>query len=197
MTVFTLGWPADYPDPHNFAYAFYYSKGYFAWRQTYSNPAMDNLIELGVGQQDGPARAATYGAIQQLAIDDCPCIALDQPFYRHFERSWVCGWCYNPSYSDIYVANIWKGYYTPHARLDTVTNATANQLPYDADYDGKINMKDIGTAAASFGAVYGPPVSPRWIYRCDFDNDRKIDMKDIAVVAKNFGKTSSVWTPSS
>jgi hypothetical protein len=58
-------------------------------------------------------------------------------------------------------------------------------------------MYDIGMAAASFGAVYGPPISPRWVYRCDFNNDRKIDMKDIGGGAKNFGKTSSVWTPSS
>jgi hypothetical protein len=58
-------------------------------------------------------------------------------------------------------------------------------------------MYDIGAAAICFGAAYGPPISPRWNFRCDFNNDRKIDMKDISGVAKNFGKTSSVWTPSS
>jgi len=54
---------------------------------------------------------------------------------------------------------------------------------------------DIGTAAASFGTIYGPPTSPRWIYRCDFNNDRKVDMKDIGGVPQNFGKTSAKWTP--
>jgi len=58
-------------------------------------------------------------------------------------------------------------------------------------------MFDIGAAAASFGAIYGPPINPTWIYRCDFNNYRKIDMKDIGGVAENFGKTSSVWVPSS
>jgi hypothetical protein len=116
---------------------------------------------------------------------------------RHFERTWICSWYYNPTYPVTYAANLWKWYYTPHAQLDTITNATANLLPYDVNYDGKTNMVDIGTAAASFGAVYGPPISPRWNFRCDFNNDRKIDMKDISGVAKNFGKTSSVWTPSS
>jgi hypothetical protein len=90
---------------------------------------------------------------------------------------------------------LWKWYYTPHAQLDTVTNATANQLPYDVNYDGKTNMFDIGAAAASFGSIYGPPMSTKWVYRCDFNNDRKIDMKDIGGVAKNFGKISVLWTP--
>jgi hypothetical protein len=115
---------------------------------------------------------------------------------RHFERTWICGYYYSPSYSGNYVANIWKWFYTPHAQLDTVTNATANQLPCDVNYDGKIDMTDIGTTAASFGAVYGPPMSAKWNFRCDFNNDRKIDMKDISRVAKNFGKESPIWSPS-
>jgi hypothetical protein len=56
-------------------------------------------------------------------------------------------------------------------------------------------MVDIGLTAASFGAVYGPPTSPRWICRCDFNNDRKIDMRDVGRVASSFGKTSTPWTP--
>jgi hypothetical protein len=60
-------------------------------------------------------------------------------------------WYYDPIYSDNYAANLWKWYYTPHAQLDTVTNATANLLPYDVNYDGKTNMYDIGMAAQNFG----------------------------------------------
>jgi hypothetical protein len=77
-----------------------------------------------------------------------------------------------------------------------LANDTANLLPYDVNYDGRTNMIDIGTTAASFGAVYGPPMSAKWNFRCDFNNDRRIDMKDIGRVAKNFGKESSVWNPS-
>jgi peptide/nickel transport system substrate-binding protein len=194
-TIF-LGWLADYPDPHNYAYAYYYSPEYFAKRQGYNNPVMDALIEQGIKTADGPARAVIYSQIQQLAIDDCPNIAVDTVVGRHCEQTWVCGWYYNPAYPDNYAANLWKWYYTPHAQLDTVTSATTNLLPYDVNYDGKTNMFDIGAAAASFGAIYGPPISSKWNFRCDFNNDRKIDMKDIGGVAKNFGKTSSVWTPS-
>jgi peptide/nickel transport system substrate-binding protein len=195
LTTFTLGWLGDYPDAHNFAYPFYYSHGNFAWRASYSDPTMDALIELGIRTPDGPVRAQIYSDIQQKAIDTCPSIAIAQATGRHFERTWICGWYYNPSYSGNYVANTWKWYYTPHAQLDTVTNSTSNLLPYDVNYDGKIDMKDIGSAAASFGSFYGPPTSPRWVYRCDVNNDRKIDMKDIGMVAQNFGKTSTPWTP--
>jgi peptide/nickel transport system substrate-binding protein len=193
VPVFIVGWLADYPDPHDFAYAFYYSRGNFASRQGYNSSTMDALIDQGIRQSDNQERRATYGLIQQVAIDDCPSAALVTVIGRHFERTWVCGWYCNPVYPGVYAANLWKWYYTPHAQLDTVTNATANLLPYDINYDGKINMFDVGATAASFATLYGPPMSSRWVYRCDFNNDRKIDMKDISGVAKNFGKTSAVW----
>ena len=195
LPLFMLGWLADYPDSHNLAFPFYRSTGIFAARQAYNNPMMDELIDQGIETLDGPARATIYSQIQQLAIRDCPSVALDTSIIRHFEQTWVCGWYYNPSYAGSYFANVWKWYYTPQAQLDAVTNVTANLLPYDSDYDGKIDMVDIGMAAASFGAVFGPPIGARWVYRCDFNNDRKINMKDIGGVAKNFGKTSATWTP--
>ncbi len=195
VPIFKVGWLADYPDAHNFAYPYYYSYGTYAARQGYSDPVMDALIEQGIATPDGPARGAIYSQIQQRAIDVCPSIGLYSGIGGHYEQTWVNGWYYNPNYPGNYPANVWKWYYTPHAQLDVVTNATATLLPYDVNYDGKTNMVDIGTTAASFGAIYGPPISTKWIYRCDFNNDRKIDMKDIGEVAKNFGKTSTLWTP--
>jgi peptide/nickel transport system substrate-binding protein len=195
LPVFVVGWLADYPDAHNFAYPYYYSYGTFAARQGYSDPVMDALVEAGIRTPDGLGRAQIYSAIQQRAIDICPSIALYSATGRHWEQTWVVGWYYNPIYPGIYAANLWKWYYTPHAQLVTVTPATSNLLPYDVNYDGKTNMIDIGTTAASFMCIYGPPMSTKWLYRCDLNNDRKIDMKDIASVAKNFGKTSTAWTP--
>jgi peptide/nickel transport system substrate-binding protein len=196
ICCFVKGWLADYPDPHDFAYAFYYSRGIFAGTSSYSDPEMDALIETGIRTPDGPARAAKYSQIQQRIIDTCPSAALQQPIGRHFERDWVVGWYYNSIYSGVYAANLWKWYYTPHAQQDTLpANSTGNFLPYDVNYDGKTNMMDIGAAALCFGAIYGPPISPKWNFRCDFNDDRKIDMKDIGGVAQNFGKTSSPWSP--
>jgi len=197
LPAYKVGWLADYPDPHNFAYPYYHSSGAYAKRQDYNNQVMDALIDQGISRSGYEERETAYVSVQQLAIDDCPNTALLTVLDRHFERTWVCGWYYNPIYPGVYAANLWKWYYTPHAQLDTVDGTTANLLPCDVNYDGKVNMYDIGAAAASFGAIFGPPISARWVYRCDFNNDRKIDMKDIGGVAKNFGKTSNVWAPSS
>ena len=57
----------------------------------------------------------------------------------------------------------------------------------DFDYDGKVDIKDIATAAAAFGSF---PGHERWNPICDTNNDGKIDIKDIAVTATGFG-----WTP--
>jgi peptide/nickel transport system substrate-binding protein len=197
LPFFVVGWLADYPDAHNFVYPYYYTYGNFAFRAHYSNAQMDALIDQGIRTPDGPDRAAVYKQIQQLAIEECPNMPTATAVGRHFEQSWIAGWYYNAIYPDNYIANHWKWYYTPHAQQDSIpANSTGNLLPYDVNYDGKTNMVDIGTTAASFGAIFGPPMSTKWVYRCDFNNDRKIDMKDIGGVAKNFGKTTTAWAPS-
>ena len=196
LSCYIIGWLADYPDPHNFASAFYASSGAFAVWQLYSNPTMDALVLQGIATPNGPDRQAIYTQIQKLAVDDCPSFTLDQALGRHFERDWVVGWYYNPIYPGEYAYNIWKWYYVPHALLDTSTQPTSSLLPYDVNYDGKVDIKDVSTTAKSFGATPGPPIHPRWVFRCDFNNDRKIDIKDVSAVAKSFGKTSAVWSPS-
>jgi len=196
LPFFVVGWLADYPDAHNFVYPYYYTYGNFAFRAHYSNAQMDALIDEGIRTPDGPERAAVYREIQLLAIEECPNMPTATAVGRHFEQAWIAGWYYNPIYPDNYIANHWKWYYTPHAQQDSIpANSTGNLLPYDVNYDGKTNMVDIGTTAASFGAIYGPPMSAKWVYRADFNNDRKIDMKDIVGVAKNFGKTTTAWAP--
>jgi peptide/nickel transport system substrate-binding protein len=196
LPVFTVGWLADYPDGHNFAYPYYYTYGTYAARQGFSDATLDGLIEDGIATPDGPARGAIYSQIQQRVIDLCPSIALYSAIARHYEQTWINGWYYNPIYPDLYVANLWKWYYTPQAQSDAVpSGAAAGLLPYDVNYDGKTNMVDIGVTAASFGTIYGPPMSAKWVYRADFNNDRKVDMKDIGGVAKNFGKITTAWAP--
>ncbi|MEM3828144.1 MAG: ABC transporter substrate-binding protein, partial [Conexivisphaerales archaeon] len=194
--LFIIGWLADYPDPHNFAFAFYYSHGAFGAWQLYHNSTMDELVEAGIAAPEGPERAAIYKQIQQLAVEDCPSVPIDQAIGRHFERDWVVGWYYNPIYPGVYAYNLWKWYYQPHAALTTTpTYPTCNYLPHDVNYDGKVDAKDIGTVGKAFGSSPGPPVHPRWCYRADVNNDRKVDAKDLGMVCKLFGKTSPPWTP--
>jgi peptide/nickel transport system substrate-binding protein len=195
LPAYAMGWNADFPDPHNFAYPYYGTGGTFTVYQGFSDATFDTLIRQGI-QAPATARGAIYSAIQQRAVDLCINLPIYQALGRHFEVSWINGWYYNPIYGGNYFANLWKWYYTPHAQQDSIpANTTGYLLPYDVNYDGKTNMVDIGTTAASFGAIYGPPMSAKWVYRADFNNDRKIDMKDIGGVAKNFGKTAVAWAP--
>ncbi|MEM3875052.1 MAG: ABC transporter substrate-binding protein [Candidatus Bathyarchaeia archaeon] len=194
--LFVIGWLADYPDPHNFAFAFYYSHGAFGAWQLYHNPVMDELIEEAIATPDWPTRCALYRQIALLAVQDCPSFPIDQAIGRHFERSWVVGWYYNPIYPGVYAYNLWKWYYIPHALQDTTPeHPINNHLPYDVNYDGTVDGKDIAVASKAFGSDPGPPVHPRWCYRADVNNDRICDGKDLSLISRNFGKTSPVWTP--
>jgi hypothetical protein len=139
-----------------------------------------------------------------LAIQDCPSVPIAQPIGRHFERDWVVGWYYNPLYGGsywstdeaIYFYPLWKWYYCPHAGFGTTpTHPTANYLPYDVNYDGKVNMQDIGMGAYNFGGKYEPPVIANWHFRVDVNNDRKVDMQDIARIAQKFGCVQPTWVP--
>jgi peptide/nickel transport system substrate-binding protein len=198
LTAFTLSWLADYPDAHNFAYAFYHSLGNFAWKASYNNPAMDALINTGIRTPDGPARAKIYSDIQKLVIEDCPSVAFVQPVERHFERDWITGWYYNPIYpSGTYAYNLWKWYYIPQALFDNATTSPwSNSLSCDVNYDGVVNILDIFIVANAFGSTYGPPINPRWQFRADVNNDRVVNILDIFTVARYYGKTSAIWAPS-
>jgi peptide/nickel transport system substrate-binding protein len=197
LTAYVMQFLADYPDAHDFAFTFYCTDGAYASAQGYSNPTMDALIDLGIRTSDDQARATIYSQIQQLAIDDCPSVVVAQETGRHFELSWIVGWYYNPIYKGNYVANTWKWYYTPHAQMDTVTGPVSNNLPYDLNYDGKIDIKDASMGAKACFSRYGPPMSSRWVFRCDLNNDRKIDARDYASFVRGnyFLKTSATWTP--
>jgi hypothetical protein len=51
--------------------------------------------------------------------------------------------------------------------------------------DGKVDMRDVGTAAAAFGSY---PGRPRWNIVADINDDLKVDMRDVGRVAREFGK---------
>ncbi len=195
VPALSMGWIVDYPDPHDVAFAYYDSNGVFSKATYYHNDAMDGLIEQGLETLDGSERATCYEGIQQLAISDCPSFAIGQQYARHFERDWVVGWYYNPTYWRHYVANVWKWYYVEEALQDTAAQPYSNRLPCDVNYDGYVDMRDVGTVSRCFGAQYGPPIDSRWLFRADINNDRKIDMRDIGFAAKALYHESPIWTP--
>ncbi len=100
LPLFTLGWNADYPDPHNFTFPFFHSKGNYPVQQVYSNPAMDALVESGLKETDWAKRKAIYAQLQALAYEELPHIVLlDKVRYR-VQRDWVKGWYHNAIFPD-------------------------------------------------------------------------------------------------
>jgi peptide/nickel transport system substrate-binding protein len=192
--AFISGWQADFPDAHDLARTFYHTNGTLAFAQFYSNPTMDALIRQGIETPDGPARAAIYHEIQDVAVNDCPSVPLSQAYGRHFERDWVTDWYLNifypttATYQGIYAYPIWKQYYIPHSTYDsTPPQPLSSNLPSDITHDGAVNFLDLGAVLYSFGAFGGPPFDPRWSFKCDVNNDRKNDMKDPGIVVKHMG----------
>lgn len=71
-------WAPDYPDVHTYAEPFGKTGGAAANRVGYSNPRVDELLDLGISEADPEARKAIYVEIQQILIDDAAFIVLEQ-----------------------------------------------------------------------------------------------------------------------
>jgi len=98
LTLFIIGWLADYADPHNFVHPFMHSQGDFSSFQSYSNPIVDELINRGIRTVDPEKRRSIYYQLQWIYHEDVPSVPLYQELVRHYERDWVHGWYYNPVY---------------------------------------------------------------------------------------------------
>ncbi len=102
MPLFTRGWTGDYPDPHNFIFPFYHSKGRYAIAQNYSNPEMDKLINLAVSQTSIIKRKQLYKKIQKLAHEEAIQIYTIHPQGLLAMRDWIKGFYDNAVFMGIY-----------------------------------------------------------------------------------------------
>jgi len=102
LPVFSRGWYPDYPDPHDFAFAFYDSNGRYPSAQGYSNPRMDTLIAQAARELDPQKRARLYREILRLGYEDEPSIVTVYPTGVLALRAWVKGLVYNPVFLDAY-----------------------------------------------------------------------------------------------
>ena len=57
--------------------------------------------------------------------------------------------------------------------------------PGDLNFDGKVDILDIGTFAKAYGSY---PGHPRWNPLADMNRDKVINILDVVTIAKNFGK---------
>jgi branched-chain amino acid transport system substrate-binding protein len=81
-------------------------------------------------------------------------------------------------------------YAPPYARKTVMPPSMYPLANWDVNFDGKVNMADVGQCAKAFG---GRPDTANWNMEVDTNTDGKIDMKDIGTIAKNFGKNAPQW----
>ena len=109
LPLFIIGWLADYPDPYNFVWPYMHSSGTFSGWQHYSNPRVDELVEKLITTSDQQERINICKELTKIYYEDVPSVILWQALGRHYERTWVHGWYYNPIYPGVYAYPLWKG----------------------------------------------------------------------------------------
>ena len=101
LPLFTIGWLADYPDPHNWAPVYMGSNGDYssffgeAYRE-FARENVDPLLEQGLKETDKEKRAAIYKELTQIAHEQAISIYAYQPGLSHIQRTWIKGWYFNP-----------------------------------------------------------------------------------------------------
>ncbi len=103
LTLFTLGWIADYADPHNFVQPFLHSTGTFAFFMGFDNSTLDGKIEQAVLTTVAATRISLYQEISQSAFNDAVYASIIQAHGFRVDRTWLKNWYHNPMGIDAYV----------------------------------------------------------------------------------------------
>ncbi len=107
LPIFIMGWHADYPDPHSFAFPLMHSKGDYPTIQGYGNPAADRLIDAAKSEHDAAKRRAIYARLVEIEAEDVPHLLISESVRYRAQRSWVRGFYHNPVFPD----SPWGGYF--------------------------------------------------------------------------------------
>ena len=106
--MFTMGWIADYPDPHNFLDILFYT-GSEVNISEYSSPSLDALLDQAAIEQDETSRLAMYQQAEQLIIADAPCLPLWHGVNYILVKPYVKGYELSaqgvPDLSNVYIEN--------------------------------------------------------------------------------------------
>lgn len=100
LPLFVMGWHADYPDPHNFAFPLLHSKGDFPATQKFKDPEFDRLIEEANAETDPARRNPIYARLQKLEFEAVPHLVIVDAVRYRTQRDWVKGWFNNPIFPD-------------------------------------------------------------------------------------------------
>lgn len=108
MPVFVRGWYGDYPDAHNFVYAFLHSQGAYPSAQAFRDEQLDKMIEAASAEPSPGKRAEAYRRILARAHELSPAIYTVHPVGVYAMREWVKGFVDNAVNIGIYYYPIEK-----------------------------------------------------------------------------------------
>jgi peptide/nickel transport system substrate-binding protein len=100
LPLFVLGWNADYPDPHNFAFPILDSKGNYPLIQKFKDPEIDRLVDEGEAETSSVKRKQIYAKLQAREFEEVPHLVIVDAMLYRTQRSWVKGWYNNPIFPD-------------------------------------------------------------------------------------------------
>ncbi len=106
LPMYTIGWLADYPHPHNWAptylgstgtYSAFYGKPYVDWAKENTDPLIDKALK----SVDPEEQKAIYEELTKIAHDQALALYLYQPIGIHVQRDWVKGFYHSPVISGL------------------------------------------------------------------------------------------------
>ena len=107
MPTYAAGWLEDYHHPHNWVQPYLHSEGTSGWYQSFP-PAMAAAFDAKVDEcitLTGLAEAQTcYEELQNMSYEQAAAAWGIQPIARHYERTEVRGYYYNPARPPYYYA---------------------------------------------------------------------------------------------
>jgi oligopeptide transport system substrate-binding protein len=93
--MFYWGWSADYPHPQNFL-EILFATGSEANPGGYSNPEVDNLLDMAAREQDEDFSLNLYRQVEQLLVTDAACLPLWFGQSYLLVKPYVTGYRLNP-----------------------------------------------------------------------------------------------------
>ncbi len=93
--MYSMGWIADYPSPHNFLGTLF-SVGESYNISGYHNPQMEELLERAAAEMDEDTRLELYRQAERLLVEDPPCLPLVYGVNHLLVKPYVSGYVLNP-----------------------------------------------------------------------------------------------------
>ena len=103
--IFSLGWSADYPDPHNFLDLMFHSESAENISH-YSNPRVDVLLVSAREEMDPTARLELYDVAETIIVNDAPIIPIWFSVDHVLVRPTVRGFSRPPSIQE-WMSSVW------------------------------------------------------------------------------------------